>query len=62
MVRYKEEMEFMEHEHCKPSKYYPKEKMKFHFILHNKKLYNAGSMKTKRIEAFEQLLAKCEEY
>lgn len=62
MARFKEVMEFMEREHRKPSKYYPEEKLMFHFIHHNKKLYNAGSLKAERIEAFERLLAKCEEY
>lgn len=38
----------MEYEHRKPSKYYPEEKPKFHFIHHNKKLYNAGTMKEER--------------
>ena len=60
--RYNEVMKFMEREHRKPSKYYPEEKLKFHFIHHNKKLYNAGSMKSERIEAFEKLLWLCEEY
>ena len=30
--RYQEVMEFMVKEHRKPSKYYPEEKLKFHFI------------------------------
>lgn len=34
----------------------------FHFIHHNKKLYNAGSMKPERKELFEKLLVLCEEY
>lgn len=34
----------------------------FHFIHHNKKLYNAGSLKAERVEAFEKLLALCEKY
>ena len=62
MIRYKEAMEFMVKEHRKPSKYYPEEKLKFHFIHHNKKLYNAGSLKAERVEAFEKLLALCERY
>lgn len=36
LVRYYEVMEFMVKEHRKPSKYYPEEKLKFHFIHHNK--------------------------
>ena len=62
IIRYKEVMEFMEREHRKPSKYYPEEKLMFHFIHHNKKLYNTGRMKAERMEAFEKLLGLCEEY
>jgi hypothetical protein len=62
LTRFKEVMEFMEREHRKPSKYYPEEKLMFHFIHHNKKLYNAGTLKAERVEAFEKLLAKCEEF
>ena len=60
--KYNEVMDFIEKEHRKPSKYYPEEKLKFHFIHHNKKLYNAGTLKAERIEAFEKLLRLCEEY
>ena len=62
IIRYQEVMKFMERKHHKPSKYYPEEKLMFHFIHHNKKLYNAGSLKAERVEAFEKLLALCEEY
>ena len=61
-VRYNEVIEFMECEHRKPSKYYPEEKLKFHSIHHNKKLYNAGTMKVERVETFEKLLTLREEY
>lgn len=62
IIRYNEVQDFMEKNHRKPSKYYPEEILMFHFIHHNKKLYNAGSMKSERIEAFKKLLALCEEY
>ena len=62
IARYNVVMEFMEREHRKPSKYYPEEKLMFHFIHHNKKLYNAGEMKVERVEKFERLLALCERY
>ena len=62
LTRFNEVMEFIEREHRKPSKYYPEEKLMFHFIHHNKKLYNAGTLKAERIEAFEKLLRLCEEY
>ena len=61
-VRYDEVMAFMVKEHRKPSKYYPEEKLMFHFIHHNKKLYNAGSLKAERVEDFERLLTLCEEF
>ena len=53
---------FMEREHRKPSKSYSEEKLMFHFIHHNKKLYNAGDLKADRLEKFERLLGLCEEY
>lgn len=57
MTRYNEVMMFMERENRKPSKYYPEMKLMFHFIHHNKKLYNAGSMKPERKVLYEELLA-----
>lgn len=62
ITKYNEVVHFIEKEHRKPSKYYPEEKLMFHFIHHNKKLYNAGALKTERVETFEKLLALCEEY
>lgn len=62
IIRFNEVINFMELEHRKPSKYYPEEKLMFHFIHHNKKLYNAGGLKADRLEKFEKLLALCEEY
>lgn len=61
-IRYKEVMEFMEREHRKPSKYYPEEKLMFHFIHHNKKLYNNGTLKVERVELFKKLLEMMERY
>lgn len=45
LKRYNEVMELMERKHRKPSQYYLEEKLMFHFIRHNKILYNAGSLK-----------------
>ena len=47
-LKYNEVMSFMEKEYRKLSKYYPKEKLMFHFIHHNRKLYNVGTMKEER--------------
>ena len=62
IARYKEVMNFMALEHRKPSKYYPEEKLKFHFIHHNKKLYNNGTLKTERVELFKKVLDLCKRY
>lgn len=62
LVKYREVMDFIQKEQRKPSKYYPEEKLKFHYIHHNKKLYNAGGLKADRLEKFEKLLGLCEEY
>lgn len=55
-------MTFKEKEHRKLSKYYPEEKLMFHFIHPNRKLYNVGTMKEERKVLFEKLPALCEEY
>lgn len=62
MIWHKEVVEFLVKEHRKLSKYNPQEKLMLHFIHHNKKLYNASSMKPERKKLFEKLLALCEEY
>ena len=61
-IRFDEVMSFMEREHRKPSKYFLEEKLMFHFIHHNKKLYNAGGLKADRLENLKRLLGLCEEY
>lgn len=62
LANWQEVMDFMEKNHRKPSKYYPEEKLMFHFIHHNKKLYNGGLLKTERLEKFEKLLELAEQY
>ena len=57
LKRYEEVMAFIKKEHRKPSKYYSEEKLMFHFIHHNKKLYNVSVMKAEKKEQFEKLLA-----
>lgn len=61
-VRYNEAMASMEKEHRKLSKYYLKEKLMFHFIHPNRKLYNMRTMKEERKVLFEMLQVLCEEY
>lgn len=61
LTRFEEVMDFIEKEHRKPSKYYPEEKLKFHWIHQNKKLLNAEGLKDDRIELFKRLLEMYEE-
>lgn len=51
LAKYNEIMAFMAENHRRPSKYYLEEKLKYHFIHHNKKLYKAGLMKAERMRA-----------
>lgn len=60
--KYQEVMAFVVCNHRKPSKYYPEERLLFHFIHHNKKLLNARALKAERLERFEGLLALCDQY
>ena len=52
----------MEKEYRKLSQYYLKEKLMFHFIHPNRKLYNKGTMEEERKVLFEMLQVLCEEY
>ena len=52
----------MEKNHRNPSKHRLEEHQMLNFVKHNRKLINAGKLKETRVEKFEKLLAKCEEY
>lgn len=60
--RNNEVVAFIEREHRNPSKYNPEEKLMVHFLKRGRKLMNAGEMKGERIDRFNELLAKIEEY
>lgn len=62
IARYNEVMEFMEREHRKPSKYYPKEKLMFHFLKRGRKLINANELQEPRLSKFKELLNLSEQY
>lgn len=62
LIKYNGVKDFMARDNRKPSKYYPEEKLKFHIILHYKKLYYNGTLKTEGLEMFKQLLEMCEMY
>ena len=61
--RYEEIIAFIETNKRNPSKYDAEERGEYYtWLKHNRKLYNAGTLKAERVEKFERLLAKCEEY
>jgi len=61
-IRYDEVMNFMEREHRKPSKYYPEEKLMFHFMKRCRKLLNANELYEPRLTMFIELLRLSEQY
>lgn len=61
-VRYQEVRTFIETNQRNPSKHRIEEHLMLNFIKHNRKLMNKGEMKKERIEKFNELLAKLEEY
>lgn len=62
LSKYDKVLDFIEKNHRNPSKHRIEEHQMLNFIKHNRKLMNAGKMKEDRVELFEKLLAKCEEY
>lgn len=63
MRKYEEVVAFIETNRRNPSKYDAEERGLYcNWLRHNRKLYNAGEMKTERIEKFEELLALTEKF
>ena len=62
MQKCAEVMDFIETNHRKPLKHFPEERLKYHWIKHNKKLLNAGEMKGDMFELFKKLLSLGEKY
>lgn len=54
--------EFIEREHRNPSKFIPEERGLRNWVRHQQKWGNKDELKEERIEAFNKLLALCEEY
>lgn len=57
-----EEVEFISTNHRNPSKHRIEEHDMLNWLKANKKLMNKGEMKGDRIDRFNELLAKIEEY
>ena len=61
-VRFEEVKSFIEANHRNPSRHRIEEHLLLNFVKHNRKLMNKREMKPERVEAFNQLLSKIEEY
>ena len=62
LEKYNEVKDFIETNKRNPSKHRIEEHLLLNFIMHNRKLLNKGVMKGERVEKFNELLAKIEEY
>ena len=62
LVRYNEVMEFLEENHRNPSKHRIEEHDYLNWLKANRKVMNAGKMKTERVEKFRKLLELTEQY
>jgi len=60
--RYQEVVEFIETNHRNPSRHRIEEHDMLNWLKANRKVMNKGEMKKERIEKFNELLAKLEEY
>lgn len=60
--RYVDIRDFMEANHRKPSKHFPEERDMHNWWKHNKKLMNAGELKSERIPLMQRLLELGEKY
>ena len=62
LVRYNDVVEFIETNHSNPSRHRIEEHDMLNWIKHNRKLMNAGTLKSERVELFKILLSLMGEY
>lgn len=62
MARYNEVKSYIETNHRNPSKHRIEEHDMLNWVKANRKVLNAGKMKTERVERFKELLALMEQY
>lgn len=60
--KYEEVMTFIETNHRNPSKHRIEEHDHLNWLRANRKVLNAGKMKTERVEKFRKLLEMAEQY
>ena len=61
-AKYNEVVEFINTNHCNPSKHRIEEHDMLNWVKQQRKLLNAGTLKPERVERFMELLALMEEY
>jgi len=62
ITKYNEVVAFIEREHRNPSKHRIEEHDMLNWLKANRKVLNAGKMKSDRVERFKELLAMMEQY
>ena len=62
LLKYNEVVSFIESNHRNPSKHRIEEHDMLNWVKANRKVLNAGKMKTERVERFKELLALMEQY
>lgn len=62
LIKYNEVVEFINTNHCNPSKHRIEEHDMLNWVKQQRKLLNAGTLKPERVERFMELLALMEEY
>ena len=62
LVRYKEVMGFLDENHRNPSKHRIEEHDMLNWLKANRKVLNAGRMKSERVEKFRRLMEMMERY
>lgn len=62
LIKYNKVVEFINTNHCNPSKHRIEEHDMLNWVKQQRKLLNAGTLKPERVERFMELLALMEEY
>ena len=62
VLKYNEVMEFINTNHRNPSKHRIEEHNMLNWVKQQRKLLNAGALKSERVEAFKRLLELVEQY
>lgn len=62
LAKYNEVVEFIQTNHCNPSRHRIEEHDMLNWLKATRKRMNAGALKEPRLSKFKELLALCEQY